>query len=86
MTDMTFNSYPSNARPARRWRLRTGVAALSAAVFVAAVFGPGPIVATRLGAGETVGFATVSVADTITGGGMLAEVPASVRSRVSKIV
>jgi hypothetical protein len=88
MTDMTIIRipYPINSRSARQWRLRTGMVALSAAVVAAAVFGPAPIVATRLGAGETVGFATVSAADTITSSDVLAEVPAAVRNRVSKIV
>jgi hypothetical protein len=88
MTDMTIitSPYPINPVPARQWRLRTGMVALSAAVVAAAMFGPAPIVATRLGAGETVGFATVSAADTITSSDVLAEVAASVRNRVSKIV
>jgi hypothetical protein len=88
MTDMTIISSPDpiNPMPARQWRLRTGMVALSAAVVAAAMFGPAPIVATRLGAGETVGFATVSAADTITSSDVLAEVAAAVRNRVSKIV
>jgi hypothetical protein len=89
MTDMTmtraahsFTTLPN----AGRWRLRGGLFALSAAVVVATVFGPGPVLATtRLGAGETVGLATVSAADTITSSDVLAEVAAGVRNRVSKI-
>jgi hypothetical protein len=87
MTDMTMIStgYPINAKSARRWGLRGAMAALAATVLVATVFGPGPVVATRLGAGETVGFATVSAADTITSSDVLADVPAAVRDRVSRI-
>jgi hypothetical protein len=87
MTDLTIISsrYPSNTQSARQWRLRTGMVALSAAVVAATMFGPAPIMVTRLGAGETVGFATVSAADTITSRDVLAEVPAAVRNRVSKI-
>jgi len=61
------------------------MAALAATVLLATVFGPGPIVATRLGAGDTVGFATVSAADTITSSRVLDEVSAAVRNRVSKV-
>ena len=87
MTDMaiTRTSFPIDPRPARRWGLRSAMAALAATVLVATVFGPGPIVATRLGAGDTVGFATVSAADTITSSRVLAEVSAAVRNRVSKV-
>ncbi|WP_153040092.1 hypothetical protein [Actinoplanes sp. TFC3] len=56
-------------------------AAVAAALAVAAVFGPGPTLITRLGAGEQVAFATVSAADTITSSDILAEVPAAGRSR-----
>ena len=59
------------------WRRRTGSAALGAVLAATAVLGPGPMPATRLGAGDTVGFATVSAADTIRGGGILAEVAAA---------
>ena len=52
--------------------------ALGAALAVGTAFGPGPSAATRLGAGETVGFATVSAADTNRGMGMLADVAADV--------
>jgi hypothetical protein len=58
------------------WRKRTGLTALGAVLTVATVLGPG-LVATRLGVGEAVGFATVSAADTIRSVGMLAEVPAA---------
>ena len=87
MTDMTITgaAYPIKARPARRWGLRGGMAALAATVLVATAFGPSPMVVTRLGAGDLVGSATVSVADTITSSAVLAEVPAAVRNRVSKI-
>lgn len=87
MTDMaiTPTSFPINTRPARRWGLRSAMAALAATVLLATVFGPGPIVATRLGAGDTVGFATVSAADTITSSRVLDEVSAAVRNRVSKV-
>jgi hypothetical protein len=88
MTDLmiTRTSPSFDALPAGRWRMRGGLVALSAAVVVATVFGPGPVLATtRLGAGETVGLATVSAADTITSSDVLAEVAAGVRDRVSKI-
>jgi hypothetical protein len=58
------------------WRRRTGVAALGAAFAVAVVFGPGTVGTSRLGASETVGYATVSAADTITSRDVLAEVAA----------
>jgi hypothetical protein len=88
MTDImiTRNPHSINVQPARRWRLRTGAVVLSAAVVVATMFGPAPVTLTRLGAGETVGFATVSAADTITSSDVLAEVAAGVQNRVSKIV
>jgi hypothetical protein len=57
------------------WRRRTGVAALGAAFAVAAVFGPGTVGTSRLGASETVGYATVTAADTSTD--VLAEVAAA---------
>jgi hypothetical protein len=57
------------------WRRRGGVAAVGAALAVAAAFGPA-MVATRLGVGETVGFATVSAADTIRSTAFLADAPA----------
>jgi hypothetical protein len=63
--------------------LRTGAAVLSAAVVVATMLGPAPLTVTRLGAGETVGSATVSAADTITSSDVLAEVAAGIRNRVS---
>ena len=86
MTDMMITRAPDTSTISR-WRLRGGLAALGAAVVVATVFGPGPVLATtRLGAGETVGLATVSAADTITSEDVLAEVAAGVRTRVSKIV
>lgn len=59
------------------WRRRTGVAAIGAAFAVAAVFGPGTVATSRLGASETVGYATVSAADTITSTDVLAEVAAA---------
>ena len=55
------------------WRRRTGMAALGAACTVATILGPGAVLATRLGAGEVVGFATVSAADTITSRDVLAD-------------
>ena len=77
MTDMTTTQvpYPMNERTASRWRRRTGVAAVSAMLGLAVALGPGPVATTRLGAGELVGFATVSAADTITSRDVLAEVP-----------
>jgi hypothetical protein len=57
------------------WRKRGGVAAAGPVLAVAAVLGPG-VEATRFGIGETVGFATVSVADTIRSPRMLADVAA----------
>ncbi len=51
------------------------MAAVGAALAVAAAFGPA-LVATRLGVGETVGFATVSAADTIRSTAFLADAPA----------
>jgi hypothetical protein len=66
----------------RKWQ--SGV--LAAGFAVAAVFGPGQMVATRLGAGETVRFATVSAADTIRSTAVLAEVAAAGVSNRSKIV
>jgi hypothetical protein len=79
MTDMTMTQIPylMNDRTASPWRRRTGVAAVSAMLGIAVVFGPGPVATTRLGAGELVGFATVSAADTITSRDVLAEVPAT---------
>ena len=47
---------------------------------IAAVFGPGPTLITRLGAGDQVAFATVSAADTITSNDILADVPAAGRA------
>jgi hypothetical protein len=44
---------------------------------VAAVLGPPLTPATRIGAGELVGFSTVSAADTIISAEVLAEVPAA---------
>ena len=55
------------------WWRRTGGAALGAAFTVATILGPGAVPATRLGAGEMVGFATVSAADTITSREVLAD-------------
>jgi len=55
------------------WWRRTGGAALGAAFTVAAILGPGAVLATRLGAGEVVGFSTVSAADTITSRDVLAD-------------
>jgi hypothetical protein len=63
------------------WKRRGGVAALGTALAVAMVFGPGVVGTTRLGAGETVGLATVSAADTIISTPVLAEVAAAGRSR-----
>jgi hypothetical protein len=88
MTDMmsTRTSHSTPAQPARSWRMRGGLVALSAAVVVATLFGPGPVPATtRWGAGETVGLATVSAADTITSSDVLAEVAAGQRDPVAKI-
>ena len=59
------------------WRRRGGAVAAGAVLAVAAVLGPGSMPATRLGAGEVVGFSTVSAADTIKNNGMLAEVAAA---------
>jgi hypothetical protein len=88
MTDMMITRTPHsiNVQPARRWRLRAGAVAVSAAVVLATMFGPATTTLTRLGVGETVGFATVSAADTITSADVLAEVAAGVHNRVSKIV
>ncbi|MFI5935856.1 hypothetical protein [Actinoplanes sp. NPDC051494] len=67
--------------PAGKRRRAAGVvgAAMAAVIAVAAVFGPGPALITRLGAGEQVAFATVSAADTIRSNGFLSEVPAAGR-------
>jgi hypothetical protein len=83
MTDMsTFRSaYPTSSRSSRGWRRRTTGAALAATLAVATVLGPVHPLATRLGAGELVGFSTVSAADTITSSDVLAEVPAAGRDR-----
>jgi hypothetical protein len=67
------------------WRRRGGVAATGAALVVAAVLGPA-MTATRLGVGETVGFATVSAADTIRSTRMLADVPAEGVSETDQTV
>lgn len=66
----------------RKWQ--SGL--LAAGFAVAAVFGPGQMAVTRLGAGETVRFATVSPADTIRSTAVLAEVPAAGVSNACKIV
>jgi hypothetical protein len=51
----------------KRFRQRTGIAAIGAALMVATVFGPPAMSTTRLGAAsELTGYATVSPADTIT--------------------
>ena len=81
MTD-TMISRTSAGRGAR-WRRRTTGAVVVAALAMAAVLGPPPAPATRLGAGELVGFSTVSAADTITSSGVLAEVPAAPLDRRS---
>jgi hypothetical protein len=65
------------------WQRRSGLAALGALVAVAAVLGPSPL-ATRLGASDVVGYATVSAADTITSNAVLAEVAAAGRRGVLK--
>ena len=62
---------------------KLGVVAVGAVFAVATILGPGKLVATRLGAGETVGFATVSAADTITSIDVLADVAAAGLSRAS---
>jgi len=62
------------------WRRRTIGMAVAATLAVATAFGPGHVPATRLGAGELVGFSTVSAADTITSSDVLAEVPAAGRA------
>ncbi|WP_125809407.1 hypothetical protein [Actinoplanes sp. ATCC 53533] len=87
MTDMMISrspAFPSSPAPAggraRWWRRGTG-ATLVAALALAAVLGPPLAPATRLGAGELVGFSTVSAADTITSSDVLAEVPAAGRGR-----
>jgi hypothetical protein len=74
MTDMMISQVQG-------WRRRTTGAALVATLGLAAVLGPPLAPATRLGAGELVGFSTVSAADTITSSGVLAEVPAAGRGR-----
>jgi hypothetical protein len=74
MTDMMISQVQG-------WRRRTTGAALVATLALAAVLGPPLAPATRLGAGELVGFSTVSAADTITSSGVLAEVPAAGRGR-----
>ena len=79
MTDTTISRTAVPAGRAR-WRRRTTGAALVATLALAAVLGPPVAPATRLGAGELVGFATVSAADTITSRGVLTEVPAAGRS------
>ena len=83
MTDMTISrsAFPTISRAAWTWRRRTTGAALAATLIVASVFGPVHLAATRLGAGELVGFSTVSAADTITSSDVLAEVPAAGRGR-----
>jgi hypothetical protein len=60
-----------------RSNVKLGVVAVGAAFAVATIFGPGEIPATRFGAREIVGFATVSPADTITSTDILAEVSAA---------
>jgi hypothetical protein len=65
MTDTTISQ-------TSRWRTRTTGVALVAALALAAVLGPPLVPATRLGAGDLVGFATVSAADTIISSGVLA--------------
>jgi hypothetical protein len=62
-------------------RVKMGAAAAGAVLAVATVLGPAAMVVTRLGAGETVGFPTVSAADTITSTAVLAEVAAGFRGR-----
>lgn len=62
------------------WQRRGGVAAVGAALAVAAVFGPGTLAITRLGASEVAGYATVTAADTITSVAVLEEVAAVSRS------
>jgi len=80
MTDMTISrTVPTADRHAGSWRRRATGAALAASLALAAVLGPPLAPATRLGAGDLVGFATVSAADTITSSGVLAEVPAAGR-------
>ncbi|MEU8614195.1 hypothetical protein AB0C29_40030 [Actinoplanes sp. NPDC048791] len=74
MTDMMISRVQG-------WRRRTTGAALVATLALAAVLGPSLAPATRLGAGELVGFSTVSAVDTITSSGVLADVPAAGRGR-----
>ncbi|UQU64267.1 hypothetical protein COUCH_35800 [Couchioplanes caeruleus] len=69
---MTITRFP--LRTAQR---RAVGAAVAAVLAVAAAFGPGPQLVTRLGAGEQVGFSTLSAADTIRSSTVLAEVPAA---------
>lgn len=83
MTDTMISRTPtSSSGPARtRWWRRTAGATLVASLALAAVLGPPLAPATRLGAGELVGFSTVTAADTITSSDVLAEVPAAGRGR-----
>lgn len=67
---------PTSSRTAS-WRRRTTGVAVAATLALAAVLGPPLAPATRLGAGELVGFSTVTAADTITSSDVLAEVPAA---------
>jgi hypothetical protein len=79
MTDMTMTRTDPTLSRFPLWRRRaTGVAA-AAMLALATVLGPPLAPATRFGAGELVGFSTVSAADTITSSGVLAEVPAAGR-------
>ncbi|MFI7540086.1 hypothetical protein [Actinoplanes sp. NPDC049599] len=80
MTNLTISrtAFPTSRA---RWRRRTTGAALVATLALAAVLGPPLAPATRLGAGELVGFSTVSAADTIISSGVLADVPAAGRGR-----
>jgi hypothetical protein len=80
MTDTTISRTAAPTGRAR-WRRRTTGAALVVTLALAAVLGPPLAPATRLGAGELVGFATVSAADTITSRGVLADVPAAGHNR-----
>jgi hypothetical protein len=81
MTDMTIFSTDQAGTRAQGWRRRTTGATLVATLALASVLGPPLAPATRLGAGELVGFSTVTAADTIRSSGVLAEVPAAGRGR-----
>ncbi|MEV6347707.1 hypothetical protein [Actinoplanes sp. NPDC051851] len=89
---MAVEAFAGTTRPAARtdhsttwnkrsiiWGRRAGLGAVAAALAMATVLGPGTPAATRLGASESVGFATVSAVDTMWSSAILADVPARLR-------